>query len=253
MLKTGHHLSDREIAARYRELGHRGSLGEGFRRRILELVGDAGGLAVADLGCGRGELLADLATRRPARLCGVDFSPERLAAARRRLGPATLLVAGNLNAGIPLASSSLDVVCCTEVIEHLKDPEGFLQEVARVLRPGGQLVVSVPNAAAYQPFLRLGSWIPTPWLRRKLLPYEHPCNTDQPIDTCFEHSEIMDLLDTSGLELEETRGYRYFRYLEVFPLVRSLYRPLASWVEEQGNRRGWQRFAYNLLMRWRKA
>jgi 2-polyprenyl-3-methyl-5-hydroxy-6-metoxy-1,4-benzoquinol methylase len=46
---------------------------------------------------------------------------------------------------LPLESASFDVVLCYETIEHVPDPAVFLQEIARVLRPGGTLVLSTPN------------------------------------------------------------------------------------------------------------
>lgn len=50
---------------------------------------------------------------------------------------------------IPMASASVDVVTSFETIEHFQDHERFLQEVSRVLRPGGLLVISSPNRVVY--------------------------------------------------------------------------------------------------------
>jgi SAM-dependent methyltransferase len=50
-------------------------------------------------------------------------------------------------APVPLASSSVDVVCLLDVIEHLQDPSDALHEAARALRPGGRLVINVPAHA----------------------------------------------------------------------------------------------------------
>ncbi len=48
---------------------------------------------------------------------------------------------------LPFRDDSFDVVSCFEVLEHLDDPAGALGEMARVLRPGGSLLLSVPNDA----------------------------------------------------------------------------------------------------------
>jgi len=47
---------------------------------------------------------------------------------------------------IPLPSGSLDAVLCTEVLEHVPDPIGAVQEMARLLRPSGRLLLTVPAA-----------------------------------------------------------------------------------------------------------
>ena len=47
---------------------------------------------------------------------------------------------------IPLASGSLDAILCTEVLEHVPDPCGAVGEMARLLRPGGRLLLTVPAA-----------------------------------------------------------------------------------------------------------
>ena len=51
--------------------------------------------------------------------------------------------------GLPLTDSSVDVVIMSELIEHLVDPDGTLDEAWRVLRPGGTLLLSTPNLAAW--------------------------------------------------------------------------------------------------------
>ena len=51
--------------------------------------------------------------------------------------------------GLPLADSSVDIVIMSELIEHLVDPDRHLDEAWRVLRPGGTLLLSTPNLAAW--------------------------------------------------------------------------------------------------------
>jgi SAM-dependent methyltransferase len=95
---------------------------------------------VVDAGCGDGfltELLAD----RFARVIAVDHSPERLAAARERLrGRDVEMKLGEADA-LPLPAASADAVFLSLVLHHVPERRSVLREAARVLRPGGRVVV----------------------------------------------------------------------------------------------------------------
>ena len=117
-----------------------------------ELFGSRAGLAalpalldehwiVGDLGCGTGELAASLAPF-VARVIGVDASKPMLAAARRRLEDAenVELRAGELEA-LPIADGELDAAVLFLVLHHVVEPGPALAEVARVLKPGGRVLV----------------------------------------------------------------------------------------------------------------
>ncbi|MDQ3991468.1 MAG: class I SAM-dependent methyltransferase, partial [Actinomycetota bacterium] len=69
-----------------------------------------------------------------------DISAAAVAALRARGGIAHRYAGGPL----PLPDESADLVCAFEVLEHVQDDEALLREVARVLRPGGLFVFSVP-------------------------------------------------------------------------------------------------------------
>lgn len=254
MLKTGHHLSDGEIRARYDWLPHLGGLGPEFLRRVLDVAGDLSGLRVLDIGCGRGELLAEIARRWPAAsLYGLDLSAARVAGAGARSAVRVGLVTADIGLAAPFAASSFDRVFCLETLEHLKRPDHCLREIVRLLRADGRAILSVPNAAGFAPFHRLGGVLPGRWLKGKLLPYEHPANTGQPIDTCFGFAEIVALVRGADLEIEAIDGWRYFRYLEMLPGTRRLYPWLGRVLEHTMPRVGGVRFAYNLIVRCRPA
>jgi 2-polyprenyl-3-methyl-5-hydroxy-6-metoxy-1,4-benzoquinol methylase len=250
MLKTGHDLDDATIRARYERLAHRGGLGRDLARRVIALAGRPGH-RVADIGCGAGELLGELATAwRNSELVGVDFAASRLRAAAAAAGQVALVDA-DLGAPLPFRDRAFDTVFCTEVLEHLKNPVAALREVARVLTRGGRLTLSLPNASGFAPFHRLDAVVPGAWLRGRLLPYEHPANTDQPIDTCWSYREILSVVATGGFTIEAVDGVAYFRYLEMLPLVRDVWRPLVPVAERLLPRLGGARFAYHLLLRCR--
>lgn len=101
---------------------------------------------VLDVGCGTGFLLERLAARGFAGI-GVDLSPESVAHARRRLeeiGAADRLTAVVGSAYEP-PEGTFDLVCLTDVLEHLEDPRACLRALRERLAPGGLVVVATPN------------------------------------------------------------------------------------------------------------
>jgi SAM-dependent methyltransferase len=95
-----------------------------------------------EIGCGDGFFSSELATR-GCRVTGLDFSSAAVEQARRRVPRAEFMV-HDLSNPLPFPDGSFDVVWCSEVLEHLFAPLAVLQEVSRVLRPGGILLVTVP-------------------------------------------------------------------------------------------------------------
>ncbi len=97
---------------------------------------------VGDLGCGTGQVAAALAPF-VARVIAVDRSGEMLQAARRRVRDAGNVDVrrGDLEA-LPIADGDLDAATLLLVLNHVPDPAAALAEAARVLRPGGRLVIS---------------------------------------------------------------------------------------------------------------
>ena len=104
----------------------------------------ADGVAV-DLGCGRGDDLRALAARQPtpaARYLGLDASAQSVTAARAMTADRRVAFAvADLDAALPLADASVDLVVSHNLLECLADRDAFVREVARVLRPDGQVVV----------------------------------------------------------------------------------------------------------------
>lgn len=244
MLKTGCELSSAEITRRYDDMKTLG-LGPEFTAMVIDFADDIKG-TVLDAGCGNCDLLLGIAKFSGVKLFGVDISirPEN----PDRFPPEITLKKADIQERIPFEDNFFDIVFCSETIEHLRHPEMCLSEIKRVLKKNGRLILTVPNGTSYFPFVRFGLFIPTKWLRSNLLPYEHPLNTSQPVDTCYDYGEILALVRGCGFKIERMKGWRYFRYLQTLPLVRVVYGVVYPAVEKILSALGLYRFAYNLFI-----
>ena len=119
-----------------------------FVRRVVETIPSPEAI-VADLGCGSGAMLCEVLKLRPTWTgFGLDISEaainySRRLAAHKGVAARTQFQAGSLS-HLPFASSSLDIVIASEVVEHLPWPERVFKELSRVLVPGGLLLVTMP-------------------------------------------------------------------------------------------------------------
>lgn len=100
-----------------------------------------------DLGCGSGVLTRQLLLQ-GATVVAMDGSPTMLKAAQAYVGlehpVEPVWVQGNVESLTEFSDGSFDGVLCSSVIEYVDHPQAMLSEVARVLRPGGRFVLSVP-------------------------------------------------------------------------------------------------------------
>lgn len=101
-------------------------------------------LRVLDVGCGAGPALRFL-EKKGQEAVGVDLVYYPLAEASHLVRPDVGLVQADVGATLPFASESFDVLLLSELVEHLEDEQPLLHECLRVLRTGGQVVVTTPN------------------------------------------------------------------------------------------------------------
>jgi SAM-dependent methyltransferase len=153
-----HPLPDAEEVRGYYPGRYYGDLGSKFRLPVESLVHVVArrhvsflsrelprGARILDVGCGRGVILGALADR-GFEAHGFEISAD---AARGADGRAHIRIADEL-AEVGYPDAHFDGVILWHVIEHVRDPAGALAEIARVLKPGGRLVVAVPNFSSIQ-------------------------------------------------------------------------------------------------------
>ena len=152
------------------------------------------GQLLLDMGCGEGRHSIGALLETPANVIGLDLSFEDLYTAKSRLNDFDLsgcdafctFGVGNIK-NIPIENASLDAVMCSEVLEHVDSPTESIQELVRVLKPGGIMALSVPR---YLPELIC-------WKLSK-----EYSKTPGGHVRIFKHSELRDLAVNTGLEYQ---------------------------------------------------
>jgi len=131
-------------------------------RIVLDYLAGASGQerhSVLDIGCGSSRIIQDL-----PEVVGMDILLPKLRFLRNRH---FRLVQGSIFA-LPFADHSVDAIICSEVIEHIPRQPGIFQEMRRILRPGGTLILGTPDYGRWL-------WWLLEWIYGKVLPgaYAH--------------------------------------------------------------------------------
>ncbi|MCM3875699.1 MAG: class I SAM-dependent methyltransferase [Thermoanaerobaculia bacterium] len=182
------------------------------RRRVRKIERFVAKGRVLDIGCGRGITLSQL-KEDGWEISGVEISETAATHARSLLGE-TIFVGDILAA--PWPADSFDVINIWHVLEHLPDPAGVLSKCGTLLRPGGLLVVAVPNFESLQAGFAGPLWFHLDVPRH----YWH-----------FGEKVLRALLEEKGFAVRETSHFSF----EQNPY---------GWIQSLLNRLG---FPYNLL------
>lgn len=126
-----------------------------FYALLVHRFGPASG-RVLDVGCGLGHLLGFLTGK--YEVFGVDINAWALSQARRNVpaGHFVVLSAEQLD---PFLDGSFEVVIAKHLLEHLPDPDRAISEMARVLVPGGLLLLATPNTSSLARAVKRKKWI----------------------------------------------------------------------------------------------
>ena len=111
---------------------------------IAKLIPRSEKIVFLDAGCGEGHLIERLYQQNPGReYYGVDITPAALEKAKERCSWGTFKQAYLSSTEFP--DDFFDCIVCTEVIEHVNDYQTVIQELKRILKPGGSLMITFPN------------------------------------------------------------------------------------------------------------
>ncbi len=141
---------------------------------------------VLDAGCGTSKILGAF-----PQAVGLDINFNKL---RYNLSLGNSLVNGDIRS-LSFKDSSFDTVICSEVIEHLKKEDCIFQELKRVLKKGGVLILGTPDYSRF-------SWVLIEWLYKHLIPGGY---ADEHISH-YNKKDLVDYIENSGFKLD---SYKY--------------------------------------------
>ena len=111
---------------------------------IKKLVPVELNLEVLDFGCGKGAFIKDILSLNPTlKITGADISQTAISAARKKLSGQKFYLLGE-GKKLPFKDNSFDFILALDVFLHIYDTELIFNEITRVLKPGGKILITLP-------------------------------------------------------------------------------------------------------------
>lgn len=205
-----------DVAVRYDAWHEHRNQAEGYResaaplhsvwhQMVLPRLPELGGLSVAEIGCGRGDLAVALA-RQGAQVTAVDFSEAAIRIARTRAAhegaPVDWRVADAQQTGLSPNAYQLVVSC--ECLEHVPEPSKMVAELFRICAPGGRCILTTPSYL---------NGMAVAWLHSLVTRRAYNSGSGaQPHENFFLYFRIASLLKRAGFLLQEMDS-RIFQFL----------------------------------------
>jgi glycosyltransferase involved in cell wall biosynthesis/ubiquinone/menaquinone biosynthesis C-methylase UbiE len=178
-----------------------------WHKTVAKLLPPTNGKAVLEVGCGRGDFSIWLARNNPeAQITAVDFSPAAIGIARSRCSePLTNLRFETGDAeSLSFSPESFDLVISCECLEHVLRPDKMAAEISRVLKPGGQFILTTENYFNGMVLAWLQSWATK-------TPFDSGSGV-QPHESFFLYWRVKSLLQAGGLAVEHMES-NHFQWL----------------------------------------
>lgn len=176
-----------------------------FKRRAKIILSELNlNKNILDLGCGRGFYLQAIAQLKPkAKVVGVDIQQEYLKQAQENIDNNKIKLVQANASNLPFKDNQFDQIIASEILEHINKDQQVINEIYRVLKPKGIVLISVPNKN--YPFL----WDPLNWI------LEHLFNTHLPSNIwwlagiwadhvrLYDKKELIQKFIKAGLKIEK--------------------------------------------------